>query len=108
MSCRQKGVVVSLLHVEPHAVHRLELQDVGLFAADDCSEVPCPQVLKRRGTDGRGGTEVSAGKNKEEAARIKSPPHSTESDRWKKQRWWKMYLRGVRLTFIVVNIFRFA
>lgn len=79
MSCRQKGVVVGLLHVEPHAVHCLELADVGLLGADDCSEVPCPQVLKRRGTDGRRGSAVSTGENKEEAARMKSPPHSTES-----------------------------
>lgn len=48
VSCQQQSVVSTLLHVEPQAVHRLELGDLGLLAARGGSEEPFPQILKRR------------------------------------------------------------
>lgn len=48
VSCQQQSGVSTLLHVEPQAVHRLELGDLGLLAAHGGSEEPFPQILKRR------------------------------------------------------------
>lgn len=48
VSCQQQSGISTLLHVEPQAVHRLELGDLGLLVAHGCSEEPFPQILKRK------------------------------------------------------------
>lgn len=48
MSCQQQRAIATSLHIEPKAVQRLELCNLGLIATDGCSEVPFPEVLRGR------------------------------------------------------------
>lgn len=48
VSCQQQRVIATSLHIEPKAVQRLELCNLGLVATGGRSEVPFPEVLRGR------------------------------------------------------------